>query len=179
MCDWRTDGWTKNVSKDSEIYKALRRLHSSILTHCWLFARLDLVSQNSFFGIIWHLHLHSDLYNLKTNVSNQPGSTDTSLTGVSYQMRSGKLPANLSLNSLSNGKVLCSLCYFIQIQPGLQITIRFLKNPTWMWQTDQWTYGRTYEPTDTPSFRNVRTHLKRKDDRWLSLNKSFDQLTLW
>ena len=32
-------------------------------------------------------------------------------------MRSGNLPAYLSLNRLLNGIVSCSRCYFVQIQP--------------------------------------------------------------
>ena len=67
-------------------------------------------------------------------------------------MRSGELPAYLSLSCLLNGIVSCSWCYFVQIQP---ISPKF---------------NSCDLRTDKPSYRNARTHLiillaKLRDER--------------
>ena len=45
---------------------------------------------------------------------------ELSVTEFRHQMRSGDLSAYLSLNRLLNSIVLCSWCYFVQIQPSSQ-----------------------------------------------------------
>ena len=77
------------------------------------------------------------------NKSNRVQTTDTF---------SGELPAYLSLNSLLNGILSCSWCYFVRIRPISQKFNSFV--------TDQRTDGRTDGRTDTPSYRDARTHLK-------------------
>ena len=59
-------------------------------------------------------------------------------------MRSGELPAYLSLNQLLNGILSHSWCYSVQIWPISQ----------------KFNLCVTDGPTDTPSYRDTRTHLK-------------------
>ena len=68
----------------------------------------------------------------------------TSRTEFGQQMRSGGMPAYLSLNRLSNGIVLCSCCYFVHIRPTSQ---KFNSCVTYG-RTDGPTDGRTDGPTD-------------------------------
>ena len=70
-------------------------------------------------------------------------------------MRSGDLPTYLSLNRLLNDLVLCSWCYFVQIQ---SISQKFISCVT-----DGWTDRRTDRQTDTSSFRDAWTHLKNRE----------------
>ena len=92
----------------------------------------------------------------KVRVSNRQHSritnTRTSRTEFGQQMRSGDLPAYLSLNCLLNGIVSCSQCYFVQIQP---ISQKFYSCVT-DGPTDEPTDG----PTDTSFYTDARTHLK-------------------
>ena len=70
-------------------------------------------------------------------------------------MRSCNLHVCMILNCLSYGMVLCSWCYFVRIQSGNPISRKF----NWC-VTDGPTNGRT----DTPSYRDARTHLKNPHD---------------
>ena len=70
----------------------------------------------------------------------------TSRTEFGQQMRSGDLPAYLSLNCFLNGIVSCSRCYFVRIQP---ISQKFN-----LCVTDRPTDRRT----DKASYRDARTH---------------------
>ena len=70
-------------------------------------------------------------------------------------MRSGDLPAYLSLNRLLNGTVSCSRCYFVQIRPISQ----------------KFNSCVTHQPTDGRTnllieFRDARTHLKITKRWW-------------
>ena len=76
----------------------------------------------------------------------------TIVTEFSRLMRSGGLLAYLSLNRLMNGIILCSRCYFSQIQHRNPISQKFN-----LWVMDQPTDGWT----DTPSYKNARTHLNK------------------
>ena len=65
---------------------------------------------------------------------------ETSRTEFGQQMRSGELPAYLSLNRLLNGILSYSWCYFVQIRP---ISQKFN-----LCVTDRRTDGPTDRPTD-------------------------------
>ena len=76
----------------------------------------------------------------------------TSRTEFGQQMRSGDLPAYLSLNRFLNGIFTGSPCYFVRIQ------LIFRKFNSCV--TDGPTDGRTDGRTDTPSYIDAITHLK-------------------
>ena len=73
---------------------------------------------------------------------------ETSLTEFRYQMRSGDQPVYLSINRFLNVIVSCAWCSFVQIQ---SISQKFNSCVTNL---------RTDGQTNTPSFRDAKTHLQ-------------------
>ena len=67
----------------------------------------------------------------------------TSRTEFRQQMRSGKLPMNLSLNSLLNGILSYSWCYFVQIWPISQKFNSYVMDRPTDRPTEQLTDGHT------------------------------------
>ena len=73
-------------------------------------------------------------------------------------MRSGHLPAYLSVNCPSSGVVSCSLCFFFYLIP--------IRNHIFQKFNSCVTYQRTDRRTDTPSYRDARTYLLRNRWKW-------------
>ena len=84
-------------------------------------------------------------------------------------MRSGELPAYLSLNQLLNGILSHSWCYSVQIWP---ISQKFNSCVT-DGRADRPTDGRTDRRTDTPSYRdeNASKNDEKKASKWKEWEK--------
>ena len=100
----------------------------------------------------------------KPHLSTWSRSSYTFFWITPYQMRYGELSAYQSLDCLSTGILSCSWCYFVQIQ---LISQKFNSCATDGYtdrltdgQTNGWMDGRKDQRTDTPFYRDARTHLR-------------------